>query len=179
MFERFRSYGGNRTIEAYTALFDLPVNLGWRQEPSVALSDGNSTVRLVLSRSGNDNTAPNFAFAGVRLVSMKRGPGNSWVIEVRPDKGVNQATLTALVDNSPTKYPITVAQPLEMMGGSAGLKATEKDFAVFLKQRGTVNAPMYDLNRDGKRDYIDDYIFTANYVAAMRKVKNGKASVAK
>lgn len=179
VLERFRSYGGSRTIGAYTALFDQPANTGWRQEPSVVLSDGSSTVRLILSRFGSGNAAPNFAFAGARLVSIKRGGGNSWVVEVRPDKGVNQATLTALVDNVATKYPITVAQPLETAGGSAGLKATEKDFAVFLRQRGTANAPMYDLNRDGKRDYIDDYIFTANYLAAMGKVKNGKGSVAK
>jgi len=179
VLERFRGYRGTRTIEAYTALFDQPANTGSRQEPAVVLSDGSSTARLILSRSGSGSAAPNFAFAGVRLVSIKRGAGNSWVVEVRPDKGVNQATVTALVDNMATKYPITVAQPLEMAGGAAGLKATEKDFAVFLKQRGSANAPLYDLNRDGTRDYLDDYIFTANYLAATRKVKHGKASVAK
>jgi len=28
----------------------------------------------------------------------------------------------------------------------------------------------YDLNADGKHDHIDDYIFTANYIAAMEKL---------
>lgn len=174
VLDRFRTYGGQRTVAAYAALFDQPVSPECRQEPSVGLSDGISTVRLILARAGSGSAAPNFAFSGASLVSMKKGAGNSWVIEVRPEKGVNSAMVTALVDSTARKFPLTVAQPLEMRGGAAGLKATEKDFAVFLKQRATDKAPLYDLNRDGRRDYVDEYIFTANYVVAAGKTNNAK-----
>ncbi|GEM_PF-539028 len=179
VLDRFRTYGGQRTVAAYAALFDQPVSPECRQEPSVGLSDGISTVRLILARAGSGNAAPNFAFSGAALVSMKKGAGNSWVIEVRPETGVNSAMVTALVDSMARKFPLTVAQPLEMRGGASGLKATEKDFAVFLKQRGTDKAPLYDLNRDGRRDYVDEYIFTANYVVAAGKTNNGKQRTSK
>ncbi len=52
-------------------------------------------------------------------------------------------------------------------------KVSEADFALFLKERGAAGAPKFDLNGDGKRDYLDDYIFTANYLAA-QKEKSGK-----
>ena len=168
--QKFRGFRGNGTREEYVALFSRPEHAECRQEPPVCLSDGNSTARLIFDGPGNGGASPNFAFSGARVVSMRRGGGSSWIVEVRPEKGVNQATVTVLVDNVPKKCPVTVAQPLEMLGGSGGLKPDEKGFAVFLQQRGTEKSPLYDLNRDGKRDYLDDYIFTANYLAAAEKV---------
>ena len=46
---------------------------------------------------------------------------------------------------------------------------TEADFQLFLKERGTPSASRFDLNRDGRRDYLDDYIFTANYLVKMQE----------
>jgi len=41
---------------------------------------------------------------------------------------------------------------------------TEADFKLFLSDRGTAKKTKFDLNGDGKRDFVDEYIFTANYL---------------
>jgi hypothetical protein len=56
---------------------------------------------------------------------------------------------------------------------------TEEDFKLFLKDRGTLKSPKYDLNGDGKRDYLDDYIFTANYIVARQNEQAGKKKIEK
>jgi hypothetical protein len=63
---------------------------------------------------------------------------------------------------------LTVVPPLpaNLKIGNGG-KLTEADFNQFLKERGTDKAPRFDLNGDGKRDYVDDYIFTANYLVKL------------
>jgi hypothetical protein len=49
---------------------------------------------------------------------------------------------------------------------------TEEDFNRYLKERETAKSPQFDLNIDGKRDYLDDYIFTANYLEDIKKVQS-------
>lgn len=78
------------------------------------------------------------------------------------------------------EIPLTVAPaiPAESKIGKKG-KLTEADFILFLKERGTEKAPRFDLNGDGKRDYLDDYIFTANFIALNGPVMKDKTSVKK
>jgi hypothetical protein len=53
-------------------------------------------------------------------------------------------------------------------------KVNEADFTLFLKERGAENAPRFDLNGDGARNYLDDYIFTANFIVQTDLGKNPK-----
>jgi hypothetical protein len=165
VLERFRMYTGIRTVQALVALFDRNDMAGIKQEPPVALSNGITHVTIYISLPPEGKEAPNFAFRGAKYQSMKMAGENSWVVELLPDKGTTAATVKILLNGAVTEIPVAVAPPLP-----AGVKIgkdgmlTETDFTAFLKDRGTAKAPRFDLNGDGKRDYIDDYIFTANFL---------------
>jgi len=97
-------------------------------------------------------------------------------VEAQPEKGVYKATLTTMHGESMTEIPLTVAPQVVIGTGKDGL-AAEAAFADFLKDRGSEKAPRFDLNADGLRNYIDDYIFTANYLALKAKgTTSGKKS---
>jgi hypothetical protein len=67
------------------------------------------------------------------------------------------------------EFPLTVAPKVQVDLIKPGT-VSEADFALFLKERGTAAAPKSDRNADGRRDYLDEYIFTANYLAQQAKM---------
>lgn len=166
VLERFRTQQGAKTPATLTALFDVSAARGIRQEPPVALSDGSTKVKLSVELTSG-KAAPSFAVDNASVVSVTRNGAATWVVEALPAKGVATATVILLQNGVMTEIPLTVAPPLpgEAKLGTAGA-LTVTDFTRFLGERGTKAAPKYDLNHDGVRDYVDDYIFTANYLVA-------------
>ena len=162
VLEKFREYKGERTPQALMALFAAG---NGTQEPSIALSDGKATIKVIveLNPNGENN---NFLLDGVSLVSvsMINKEKNSWIVELLPDARSTEATISIPRNNQWSVMPLTVAPPLDIAIDKSAGKLNEADFRLFLKERGTAKAPKFDLNRDGVRDYIDDYIFTANYL---------------
>ena len=65
--------------------------------------------------------------------------------------------LTIMTDSDLIKYPLSLAPPVE------NVSPAEADFAVFLKDSGAAT-PKRDLNGDGRHDYLDDFIYSANYL---------------
>jgi hypothetical protein len=175
VLERFRTYSGTRTVQALVAVFDRNDMPGISQEPSVVLSDGTTHVAVYINLPEGGKDAPNFAFRGAKYLSLKMAGENSWVVELLPDKGTTSAAVKILLNGAITEIPLAVAPPLprEAKIGKGG-KLTETDFMRFLKEKGSVKVPMFDLNGDGTRDYIDDYIFTANYIVAGERGKKEK-----
>jgi hypothetical protein len=57
-------------------------------------------------------------------------------------------------------YPITIAPKVDIRARQVGT-VTIADFDRYLKERGK------DLNKDGRQDDTDDFIFTANYLSAV------------
>ena len=172
VLEQFRAYQGAKTPQALVAIFKQNAVKGIRQEPSVAMSDGITPVRILIDLPAQEKSAPNFALKGAKLMSLKTEGENTWVVEALPAKGVYEATVKVLNDGSVIEIPLTVTPPLPREakpGKGDGL--TEDDFKIFLKETGTAKTPRFDLNSDGKRDYIDDYIFTANYIVASQRGK--------
>jgi cohesin domain-containing protein len=167
--EKFRTFSGAPTAEKLAALFVQSKELPYEQVPPIVLTDGNQTVKLIVRMEQLSKSAPNFALENAKMLSLNKGEQGEWIIEALPKKGVHEALLTLLNNESTTNIPLTVAPPLsaEQLGALRGL--TEKDFSQYLKERGTKDVPRYDLNKDGKRDYLDDYIFTANYLVAKKK----------
>ena len=172
VLEQFRTFTGEKTPQTLTAIFTRHAMPAIRQEPAVALSDGTSKLYLTITLPSSEKKAPNFSLKNATLVSLKIESDSGWLIEVLPATGVYSATLTMLRGEAETEIPLLVAPPLP---GGAGIgrddKLTEADFARFLAERGTDKSPRFDLNGDGKRDYIDDYIFTANYLFRKDTVK--------
>ncbi|MBJ6724063.1 hypothetical protein [Geomesophilobacter sediminis] len=169
VLERFRTFDGERTPKNLIALFDRKGVANFVQDPPVAIADGKGTVKLTVSKVRGER-APNFAFRAVHYVSLTKVGDGEWQIEVRPDKGATQASVSMLVNGVPQELPLAVAPKARVDLTKPG-NVTEADFVQFLKERGTSAAPKYDLNQDGKRDYLDDYIFTANYLVEREKAK--------
>lgn len=172
---RFRDYKGELSSKSLIALFDRDEKSGVRQEPAFLLADGKTVLKVVVP-SVAGKQAPNFALKKARLVSLKKDVNNNWVVEARPEKGAYDASLTMLLDESMVELPLVVAPKVDIDLDKSG-KITEDGFNRFLKERGTEKAPKYDLNGDGRRDYIDDYIFTANYLAYQNNKAKEKVKV--
>jgi hypothetical protein len=168
VLDRFKDYKGNKSPQSLMALFSA--NPG-QQDPPLVLSDGKTTVRVMLeldSKKENNN----FLLEGVSLVSLRSKEGNRWIAELLPDRKTLRTSVSVPKGHQLNVMPLNVAPPLE--GQSKRL--TEADFRKFLQERGTDKSPQHDLNNDGKRDYIDDYIFTANYVVQQQEKSRIKKS---
>jgi hypothetical protein len=169
VLERFRLYEGDKSPKALMALFKNVE--GILQEPLVALSDGNSKIKVFIEHHYSGKQVPYFSLKGAKLASYRMEGESEWVIELVPDKGVYKATITIMQDGGIKEIPLTVAPHLSAKSKIDGKrKLTEADFILFLKERGTEKSPRFDLNGDGKRDYIDDYIFTANFITQTGKL---------
>jgi hypothetical protein len=171
VLERFKEFSGNKTPEALIALFS-PQKGQAMQDPPIVLSDGKTTVKVLLdvNPAGENN---NFLLDGVSLVSLVNKDKSSWVAELLPDKKITGATISIPRNNQWDVMPLTVAPPMDVKIAPLSDKLSEADFKLFLKERGTAKAPKFDLNNDGRRDYIDDFIFTANYLVQRDYTKQG------
>lgn len=159
VLERFRTYTGPRTPAALKALFDAPVAADALQQPAIALSDGAATVVISVAAGTPDSRAPNVAFSGAQLISLTRGTAAGWNIEALPAAGTLKASLILLTGSGTREIPLTVAPTLPRE-----TDLSEPGFAAFLRAAGSAPPPEFDLNGDGRRDYVDEYIFTANYL---------------
>lgn len=155
--ESFRTYQGEKSPAIFVALMTREVSPTIHQEPVVALSDGTTTVKIRVMLTGTDEESPNFALNGAKMVSLNKDAA-TWIIEAQPQMGILQASLTILAGSEIIEFPLTLAPPV------AGLSADEADFAAFLKDNGVV-PPKRDLNGDRRHNYLDDFIYTANYLS--------------
>lgn len=166
--ENFRAYKGEKSPDILVALFNKKIATTIHQEPTVALSEGKTPVKIVAELKDAGEKSPNFALNGAKLVSLSKGDAPfTWLIEVLPQTGVLQASLTILTERDIIEYPLTLAPPVE------GLSPAETDFIIFLNDSG-VTPPKRDLNGDNKHDYLDDYIYTAHYLIKKNDGKKPK-----
>jgi hypothetical protein len=162
VLERFRDYKGEKSVKSLVDLFTMETMPGINQEPAIALSDGKSIVKVAVRVSASGNVAPNFSLKGAKLISIMMD-GDTWVIEALPDRNVYLATLTILNNGSMVEVPLTVSPLINSKIFTTGT-LNVAEFNLFLNERGTEKAPRFDLNGDGVRNYIDDYIITANFI---------------
>jgi len=148
-------------------LFDEPVSSVIEQDPPVCLSDGTRVLKVLVQLPEGGTRAPNFALRGASLKSLKKSGDNRWAIEAAPERGRLEAVLTIVNGEQVTDYPLTIA-PRTNVNLDKNRATDEADFSLFLAAAGAGKALAYDLNGDGKRDYVDDYIYTANYLVANR-----------
>jgi hypothetical protein len=173
VLEKFRLFSGDRTIVNLTALFAGDGGATFSQSPAVAIADGKSTVKVVISKVVGEKS-PNFTFNSARAVSVHSTGEGEWEIIAKPQKDALKASVVMISNGVVQEFPLTVAPRAETVLSKTG--APEADFQLFLNDRGTASAPKYDLNGDGKRDYLDDYIYTANYLVRTGGSAQAKAS---
>ena len=162
VLDRFKQFKGSKQLSAVAVLFDKKVAQNIHQEPAILLSDGNSKATLTVDIPSRITSSPNFAANGGKLVSFKQDKQNKgrWTIEVLPDTGAVRVTVTIIAGAEEFEYPLTVAPPAKTT-----LTLDEPGWNIFLKEVGTISAPQHDLNNDGLRDYVDEFIFVANHIA--------------
>ncbi len=165
ILERFREYKGERSVKALTELFSQEPAFGFRQDPAIVLSDGKATVKISFIAMSVGKKTPDVKLRGASLLSLKKDPDNTntWIAELRPEKKAVSAMLVVSREKVNMEFPIFVAPEANVDLDKSG-EETEDDFKVFLRDRGAAQKPLFDLNNDGKRDFVDDYIFTANYL---------------
>lgn len=167
VLDRFKAYKGEMTSQALLALFTPDEKATAKQEPAILFADGKANLKVtILNPQGKQ--APNFALKKAKLVSLKMNPDSAWVVVAKPAKDAYEASITMLVDEAAVEIPLTLAPKVDVDLDKSG-KVDDSDFKLFLKERGSDKAPKYDLNKDGRRDYIDDFIFTANFLALQTK----------
>jgi hypothetical protein len=174
VLERFRLFQGEKTVGSLAALFKRDGAVSFSQSPAIAIADGKSSVRLAISGVTGDK-APNFTFHAARFVSLSHTGVGAWEVEVTPEPGAVQAGVTMFMNGTQQEFPLTVTPKVDLVV-TKGAGVGESDFLFFLKERGTTSAPKFDLNGDGRRDYLDDYIFTANYLLQLDEKEKQKTA---
>jgi hypothetical protein len=168
ILDRFKTYQGDRTPATMLALFDRPVAPELRQEPPIAVSDGSTGVRIYANLPKDSGSSPNFRLSDVRLVSLERADETgTLVLNVLPKKNGIKASVTILTDQTIVTFPLT------LIPSQAEVTTQEAGFIAFLKDSGT-QKPMFDLNSDGIHDYLDDYIYTGQYLIKTVQTKTGR-----
>lgn len=162
ILDRFKAYSGEKTINGLLDLFVVDEGTQVRQDPPILLADGKADLKLTVPNP-QGKEAPNFALKKAKLVNLQVSADGSWVVVAKPEKGAYDASVTMLVNDTAVEMPLTVAPKVDIDLDKSG-KVDMSDFRLFLKDRGTEKAPKFDLNKDGRRDYMDDYIFTANFL---------------
>lgn len=166
----FKEYKGERSAGSLIPLFAEISPPDFTQEPLIALSDGKTPVKITLIVKQSGSETPKFLLQGANLKQLlNEGEGAvTWTIEAIPKKDAVEATLTVIDGRTVVDFPLKVVPQVNALL-TKGKTLSEADFAVYL-----ANPPKFDLNRDGKFDAVDDYIYTANYIVAM-KIKPEKA----
>lgn len=157
VLENFMTYKGDKSPSIFTTLFNKKIAPNIRQEPAIAISDGKTPLKVFIKLGNMVDKSPNFALKGAKLVSLNKDNSSIWIIEALPQIGIVQASLTIMTNSNTIEYPLTLAPPIESV---SNLMA---DFIIFINDSGAAS-PKYDLNKDKKHDYLDDYIYTANYI---------------
>lgn len=166
--EQFRTFSGERTPDAYKALFELPAD-PIRQQPRVAMSDGKTAVILAIKLPDAGGNSPNFSLKNATLLELQKKGGGEWVLKVMPAKDTSDCVLVVAAGGLVRDYPLAVSPK-----ASREIRPVIEGFEEFLKESRTVCMAVHDLNADGRCDYIDDYIFTANYIQAESLVGRSK-----
>jgi hypothetical protein len=163
VLERFRTYSGPRTPAALCALFTASPTSKSSQQPEIVLSNGAATISITAVVAVPNDKAPNVAFNGARMLSYERTPKGELQFVALPEVGAWRAELIVLGDSNSIEIPLIIAPPLP-----AEMDLSEKGFISFLGGKTPTAQPLLDLNGDGSRDYLDTYIFTANYLVRKR-----------
>lgn len=164
--ERFHSYSGARNLSAMGELFANPHPAGITQLPKIVVSDGASNVVIELKLGGEAAFAPNFAGKGLKLVSISHPVADKWIVVTVPDKGSWNSSLIIMTSTVVMEVPLVVTPSLP-----SGIAPDVNVLFVHKDNIETLGVITRDLNGDGKLDYLDDYIFTANYLVGKLSVK--------
>ena len=166
VLQRFKKFKGERTAMAVIGLFAQDEMMSYHQEPAVALSDGKTPIRVTFISSTGEIKAADVAVMGARVISVKKDPdcSNTWIAELMPEKDAYEASFAVSDGTLKRIYPLNVAPKIDMKMNKSG-PMTEKDLSTYLSDQ------LQDVNKDGIKNYLDDYIYTANYLFVTKSLQ--------
>lgn len=187
VLEKFRIYNGIRTITTLSSLFDRKAlsAAGVIQTPDIVVTDGVSLVTVALELA-NETDAPSFSLKGANMKSIREVSGNKWELEALPQKNKSDVRLSIIINGERIETALVAVPPLNQVG-VALLALSDAALDDQLAKPHTDNTLAYDVNSDGKQDYLDDYILVAHWLlkqkpgakqedkAATSPVKNGSS----
>jgi hypothetical protein len=166
----FKEFKGEKSSKSLIPLFAEVSAPDFRQEPAIAISDGKTPLKITLSIKQTGSSSPKFLLQGANVKQLS-GEGEEtiiWTIDAIPRKDAVEAVLTVIDGQTVMDFPLTITPRIEPLLIKAK-ELSEADFAAYLAKPAK-----FDLNKDGEFDAVDDFIYTANYIVAM-KIKPEKA----
>lgn len=169
--QRFRAFKGARTVKVLAPLFDAgaAAKKDVVQVPDIAVSDGKNmvTVKIELAASG---MVPNFSLRGANLKSIRPISDRIWELDALPQKGKSDVHLSVLLGSERVDIPLVVIPPLdpELVKQTQDLSEAGVN-ALLAKAEPKPGKLQYDMNSDGRQDYIDDYVLVAHYLLKKQK----------
>jgi len=159
--DRFKTYRGDKSLPIMSALFSKDISKFIHQNPAIALSDGNSTITISVDISNINQNSPNFALENATVLSVKKeGKSGRWTVVAKPEFNTWTATLSIIAGGESFEYPLTVAPRLD-----SSIITDQAGWNNFQSGKRSQQELLYDFNKDGIRNYIDEYIFVANHLA--------------
>ena len=162
----FRDFTGERTLKNLTKLFDAHVmqQAGIVQIPAIAVSDGGASVDVRLS-SAVSGVAPTFSFRGANLKTLQQLPDGTWELQAIPQKGKCVVYLSINSGDELVDLPLTVILPASASFAQSTGQFSESSVAALLTAADRkTDEIFYDMNVDGKQDFLDDYILVGHYL---------------
>ncbi len=172
VLERFRIYNDIRLLKRLSTLFDESAlrAAGFVQTPAIVVSDGKSLVTITIILP-NETDVPSFSLKGANQKSVRRISDKKWELDAVPQKNKSDVRLSILMKGERIEIPLVVVPPLHSTG-TALLSLSESDLNTLLAKPFKNNKPAYDLNSDGKQDYIDDYTLVAHWLLKQQRSGN-------
>lgn len=170
---RFSEYRGPRTLKGFAAIFDKneAKTAGIVQTPAIVVSDGKTLLTVELDLS--NDAAPSFSLKGANMKSIRRISDKIWELDAMPQKGKSDVRLSILLKGESTEIPLVVVPPLNQAAVAKLNTLTVVTLDTMLATPLKNNKPLYDLNSDGKQDYVDDYILVAHWLLKQQQRVNG------
>lgn len=172
VLDRFRTYKDIRTVKQLSTLFDVSTlhSAGIVQTPAIIVTDGKSLVTVSIDLANLADT-PSFSLKGANQKSIRRISDKGWELDALPQKGKSDVRLSIILKGERIEIPLVAVPPLNHTGTAlSALSITALD--ALLAKPLKNNIPVYDLNSDGKQDYLDDYILVAYWLLKRQPVGN-------
>jgi hypothetical protein len=171
--DRFRTFDGVRTVKNLAQLFNAAAlqATGIVQTPAIAVSDGTSLVKITVDRI-DTGEEPSFSLKGANQKALRKVSDRKWELEALPQKGKTDVRLSIIQKNERTEIPLVVVHQLDQT--KTHLAALSESSVNALLAKPVVNKkPAYDLNSDGKQDYLDDYLLIAHWLLKQKPGTKG------
>ncbi|GAB4302042.1 MAG: hypothetical protein Fur0034_16520 [Desulfuromonadia bacterium] len=178
VIDRFREFSGVPSKEEYLGLFVDPVSPDITQTPFIAWLDEKEQVTIRMKDSLLVTSEPSFILKGAALIDLRKGEGE-WVLSITPRIKGGDRRLVILDGGERTiDYPLLIV-PKITLPLTAKKEIDPNGFSLLMAD-ATKKTSTFDFDRDGRHTSVDDYIFTANYIAQTKttpvKPKGGAGS---